>query len=189
MAHLFEPWIGSQYEAHGFRGQRILILGEAHYGNPDEETSTFTRDWVENFASGARANRFFTVVSKLLLAVPAGVSFKAAERRELWDRLAFYNYIQCFPAAKARVRPTVQMWREAAKCLPPVLAQLRPGLLLILGRGLAEHLPELPGCLNRCAVPHPASFGFKLGEWTRLVQQALAIQTPQITRPVTPLRV
>jgi len=40
----FLPWCGVEYESSGFRGRRLLIVGESHYDvNPSRE---FTKDCI-----------------------------------------------------------------------------------------------------------------------------------------------
>jgi hypothetical protein len=174
MTRLFDPWVGSQYQTGGFRGLRVLILGESHYGEPEEETKAFTREWVEGYASSAKGNRFFTVVTKLLLALPVGIRLSRGTRRTLWDSVAFYNYIQRFPGQHSRIRPTSSMWNAAAECFPAVLSELQPTFTLILGRELAGRVPKLPSSISVCDLPHPSSFGFEQARWSNHVQAALA---------------
>jgi hypothetical protein len=170
---LFEPWVGQSYDADGFFGRRVLILGESHYGTPEQETASFTRECVESLAKAASGHRFFTVVAKLLLGAPPGVSLSRDQRTWFWDRVAFYNYIQAFPSHTSRVRPTGEMWSAAAQCFPALLQRLRPDFMLVLGRELAERIPRIPPPTTVCAIPHPSSFGFQQTLWSKNVQVAL----------------
>ena len=176
---LFEPWQGPLYNSEGLSGRRVLILGESHYGKPEEETARFTRECVEFMAKAEKGHRFFTVVAKLLLNEAAGVRLTQRRRCWFWDRVAFYNYIQSFPSTTSRVRPTSTMWSYAALCLPGVLAELRPDLVLVLGRELGRRIPAIPAPLDVCVIPHPSSFGFRFVEWVASVQQALQPASPQ----------
>jgi hypothetical protein len=169
----FEPWVGPLYRDKGFEGLRVLVVGESHYGRPEEEKPSFTRDWVERFASGTQGNRFFTVVSKLLLETPTNERLRLEQRRQLWDRLAFYNYVQSFPGSKSRVRPSRALWDAAAACLPWVINDLQPQFLLILGRDLEKQILRHLPSVSACPIPHPSSFGFKRVEWSGAVRAAL----------------
>jgi hypothetical protein len=175
---LFEPWVGKSYDAEGFFGRRVLILGESHYGTPEQETASFTRECVESLAKAANGHRFFTVVAKLLFGTSPGVKLSRDQRSWLWDRVAFYNYIQAFPSHTSRVRPTGEMWSTAAQCFPALLQRLRPEFVLVLGRELAERIPPIPPPTSVCAIPHPSSFGFAQTRWGKIVQAAL--QSPPV---------
>jgi hypothetical protein len=165
--------VGQSYDADGFFGRRVLILGESHYGTTEQETASFTRECVESLAKAASGHRFFTVVAKLLLGAPPGVSLSRDQRTWFWDRVAFYNYIQAFPSHTSRVRPTGEMWSAAAQCFPALLQRLRPDFVLVLGRELAERIPRIPPPTTVCAIPHPSSFGFQQTLWSKNVQVAL----------------
>jgi hypothetical protein len=169
---LFDPWVGNRYKSEGLDGRRVLILGEAHYGKPEEETSVFTRECVESLARGPNPTKFFTIIAKLLLGVPAGTSLSHADRSEFWDRVAFHNYVQSFPCSESRVRPTPAMWQIAAQCLPEVLMTLRPQFVLVLGRALAARAPSVEPA-KRIEIAHPSSFGFPLDHWMNEVQGML----------------
>lgn len=170
---VFDAWEGDDYRTSGLNGVRVLILGESHYGNPEELAPTFTQGVVRSLGIESR-HRFFTAAAKLLLNSPAGVPLTDSERARFWQRVAFYNYIQEFVGTTPRTRPTKKMWQQAGNCLPAVVSELNPQLMLVLGKALASWLPELPASLKVCRVPHPASFGFQLGKWQLDVQGALA---------------
>lgn len=174
MSPFFRPWIGCSYQTDGLDGLRVMILGESHYGMPHEETADFTNLWVESYASNVKANRFFTIVTKLLLRVPTRTRLKPHDRRELWNRVAFYNYIQSFPASVPRVRPTPQLWQAAEAPFGHVLGALRPQFILILGNDLGKRVaPLIPETVASCIISHPASFGFKHAEWSDRVHRSL----------------
>src|SRR5579871_1141391 len=145
----FDPWIGGRYAGEGIRGVRLLILGESHYSEPKDNRSGFTEDVVREFVQGRR-HRFFTVAQRL---VSGGRGWPSdTDRKEFWDRVAFYNYIQtCLQAT--RCRPTPVMWLAAREPFLQTLGGLvpRPQLLLVLGRELRRNLPELPAEIEVCA--------------------------------------
>lgn len=168
----FQPWIGARYFGEGLRGRRVLVLGEAHYGQL-EEAPEFTRDCVRNLALVPRGHRFFTVVAKLLLDLPVGPSLSFKGKCGLWSRITFANYIQCFPGTSARIRPTHVMWEDAAPRFLSLLATVQCDRVLVLGRELGGQL-ALPSGLVHCEIPHPSSYGFQLDAWRRRVREFLA---------------
>jgi len=64
------------------------------------------------------------------------------DRKEFWDNVAFYNYIQEPVGDGPRERPTEEMWANAKAPFMEVLGQLRPSHLLVLGGQLWENLPS-----------------------------------------------
>lgn len=44
---IFIPWIGAKYESDGFRGLRLLIVCESHYGSKQSERPTATPELVK----------------------------------------------------------------------------------------------------------------------------------------------
>ena len=151
-----------------------MILGESHYGESQEETEDFTRLWIQSYSNANRANRFFTVVTKLLLGISTGSNLSPNRRREVWNHVAFYNYVQRFPSTTARVRPSPQLWKEAEAPFEQVLRELAPDVVLILGRELEKHaVCQIPSSIVVCAIPHPSSFGFRRNEWSLHIQHKL----------------
>lgn len=189
----FLPYRGASYgEPRTDRPSRILVLGESHYAPPGAawaDDPRFTQDVVERWAL-ARRDRFFTVVAKLLLDLPAGVHLSDDARRGVWSSVAFYNYVQQAVAGGPRDRPTAEAWRAARAPFRVVLAELRPDVVLVLGKTLwyqiegfepVEGAPDLRWLRvaeDRRAlatmVNHPSSPGFQLDRWRAPVQGLFA---------------
>lgn len=162
MKKTFEPWIGENYQNGGKIGLRILILGEAHYGNPDEKTTDFTQRIVKKLGQEQRF-AFFTKVQQLIQNRTEFIP--SEDRKTFWDQVAFYNYIQDFPGKTSRIRPTKQMWEEASPIYLETLKELNPELVIILGNKLWDHVPYDDANTPLCGIPHPSSFGFQNAKW------------------------
>lgn len=170
MKRTFEPWVGSRYYSEGYNGARILILGESHYGKPDEETPDFTQIVIRALGQQKRF-RFFTVVQKTVSNETGWISDD--QRRDFWERVAYYNYIQKLVGDWSRIRPTKQMWHDAKEPLLSTLTELSPQILIILGFELYENLPELPESLICCPIQHPSSRGYRYADWQPDIQLAI----------------
>jgi hypothetical protein len=166
----FDPWIGSRYHTDGFRGIQLLILGESHYGKPEDKRSSFTKDVIRDRAQQRRF-RFFTVIQRLVSGGRGWLS--NADRAGFWEQVAFYNYIQAFPGEHPRCRPTPALWSDAREPFLQTLAELSPQLLLVLGHELSGNLPKVPVGVDVCRVPHPSSRGFRYDQWQPEVRAAL----------------
>jgi hypothetical protein len=154
---MFDPWIGQHYSTVGLNGLRILILGEAHYGEPGEEDPNFTKVIVKKCAQDERF-RFFTVTQKIVSGVTGYITDEM--RKRFWEYVAFYNFIQEFPGSKPRIRPTDKMWSEAKEPYAQTLDELKPDVVIVLGSGLAGRLPKIENSIAFCYIHHPASCGF-----------------------------
>ena len=151
MKRVFNPWIGNQYKGGGFKGLRILILGEAHY---DEEKENMVPDYTTAIIrklGQTEAFRFHTVVQNIMEGKSGARTI--AEKVVFWERVAFYNYIQQFSGCSARSKPTPQMWNEGAEPYAETLNELKPDLVIVLGDRLWNNLPDDPRLLH---IQHPS---------------------------------
>jgi hypothetical protein len=191
----FKPWKGKRYESNQLFGKRILVLGESHY-EWDENIPLYpdlTIDCIREQAEGIHTSQFWTNIAVAFLNKRPSQE----EKKEFWDSIAFYNYVQKSVGFGPRVRPTEDMWRISEQGFVEVLAKLLPKVVIVLGYALWQHLPELGGrngpkiigseqtdtwhyplpnaesCLAY-AIRHPSA-GFSGPYWYRYVQQAILL--------------
>lgn len=138
----FEPWVGREYTSE--TRPRWFVLGESHYGKAGDETPDFTSKVILADVFNGRY-RFFTQIAKLLLGSPPGSYLNDADLHALWERIVFYNFVQCFVGGAARIRPSQEMWRAAQDPFLKVLATTAPTHLLVLGWELWRFLPAGSG--------------------------------------------
>lgn len=158
----FRPWVGEKYETEGIEGGvQLLILGESHYGTSGPDDSTFTRRVVANYGQDDERHAFFTQTAKLVLGLTGDDYLSDEQQRQFWDRVAFYNYVQEYAGETPGGTVTTEMWEDAEEPFLTVLEQLDPDALLILGKGLSSHVPEVD--VETCVVTHPSSprFGYE----------------------------
>ena len=168
----FQPWVGDHYHSSRY-GVRVMVLGESHYGEPEDYAPDFTQHVINEHAFQPGL-RFFTIVTNLLRGTTDEPT--AEERREAWQHVAFYNYVQEFVGDAGRIRPTRAMWRDAAAVLEEVVAELRPDVILVLGYQMWDHLPELP--VTWACVKHPCggmSYDEAIPEFNRAIAEALSL--------------
>jgi hypothetical protein len=151
---MFEPWCGDEYKS-GIEGRRVLILGESHYHNCDNdppcreaETETdrelrhrnLTREVVEWWKDNPHPSPLSYRVPELF----------GIEKPKFWNKVVFYNYVQAFVGCAARVRPTEEMWADEgnAKEFQVVLDCFEPDRILVLGKKLWTNLPSSPALLE-----------------------------------------
>ncbi len=171
MSVIFQPWIGNLYRANNRFGVQVLVLGESHYGDEAETRPTVTTEVVRWLAQDER-HAFFTKVSKVLLGLDEKIWLNNEARGEVWEHVAFYNYIQGFVSTDPRVRPTTNMWENAREPFLQIVRDLNPQLMLVLGIELGRNLPAVPSSIEVCVIQHPST-GFSYEKWNRMFLEAL----------------
>jgi hypothetical protein len=156
----FLPWIGDSYTK-GFKGRKLLILGESHYTKWKEgkvgQAAThvldneFTRDCIkETINRDDHSNtRLWKNIEKSLLN-QSGVPWKGSEEnwtmdggRPFWERLAFYNFVQSPVEAGSRQAPIKEQFQKSFQPFRAVLDALAPERVWVCGKRLWNHMnPE-----------------------------------------------
>jgi len=185
----YQPWKGPGFDSDD---KRVLVLGESFYGvvpldinqiGPYKAANNkFNKDESRRWA------RHFHKIEKLFSAWPC------SDTRELWGRIAYYNYISESVGKTPGVRPTDEMWLNAIEPFKAVLLHLKPRRVLVLGtggnglwgkllaspivkkaeNGVFRFLDEQAGPVLR-VIGHPASRGFytKLPQYRQTVKELL----------------
>lgn len=176
----YDPWVGPDYGVGRFPGLRILVLGESHYTwRRSGDSSDLTQWCVKEYALGTERRRFFTLVASLLTGERP---VSAGSKRDVWNSVSFYNYVQERVGRRARTRPTAAMWSRSGRPFMEVLRQLRPDVVIALGLSLWSNMPPadregptigtLETCeysigrrsrsVLACGMRHPCGRGFVL---------------------------
>ena len=152
----FHPWIGRLYGRESRFGVRLLVLGQSHYGQPDEvsEPRTFTREIVRCYSAQHR-HRYFTIIAKVLRGDRGWIEDE--ERAAIWENIAFYNYIQSLVPAPG-IPPTSAQWDAAHTPFMTVLNTLQPDAVLVAGQRLWGQIEQMPRPANMefTFINHPS---------------------------------
>ena len=136
---IYEPWVGAEYAD----AQRMLVLGECPHG-------FLTPDGLPDLSSPS-CIRF----AKALVGCRSSLSL--ASRACLWNRVAFYAYVQA-PLSEPRPRPTSAQLKLSEPAFWLVLERLQPRCVVVLGQRLYAALPG-SGCLGeRVSGPDGTAF-------------------------------
>jgi hypothetical protein len=159
----FRPWVGKNYNAAGFNGKRLLVLGESCYcggcspggdcagGEPQEwwdekeweECRNKIPDVVAGFLASAKSDpkkgkrntyRRFTDVFM-------GRDCTPDEIQAFWNSFVFYNYVQTAPEGPS-IAPKPQEWKTGEKPFFEVLAEYNPDVIIAWGRRLWDNMPK-----------------------------------------------
>lgn len=132
----FRPWKGANYED-GSQDLRILVLGESQYTSDHfDNPVNFTIERVQEYIGGGCKGKFWTNIAQALI----GRGLVLEERRQFWNSVSFYNYVQEFLAGP-RLAPSEKAWETGPAAFEEVLEELKPGFILVLGSRLWEHMP------------------------------------------------
>lgn len=158
----FAPWIGLHYER-GLCGLRILLVCESHYGEKQHERPTVTPEIVKALALGERhpratrklpRHKHFTLIMSAVLNVRQ--RFSDTQRRDFWNRVAYYNFLQEFLKG-SRIKPPPDVWQRSEKAFTEVLRVLAPDLIICFSRRNGNRIKSLAGDVPVAVVNHPSS--------------------------------
>ena len=137
----FEPWTGCRYGRHNSCGlpERLLVLGESHYGGKEQDCPTFTQEAVKEFLAGDDSYLFLTWVLNAC-RVPEREPTPEA-RAEFCHAIAFYNFVQDM-IPKPRVRPSKEQWAGGIAPFFECLDRLTPSHVVACGFQLWDTLPH-----------------------------------------------
>lgn len=160
MSHInFRPWVGKNYLSQGYKGKRILVLGESHYcyelceggkcyplcarEKMKEDCFSQTEDVLEAFVhsySGESYEQTFLCFERAIL----GKEATQEEREDLWNGVVFYNYLQ-FDQAGPRKPIMPEYWAESELAFKEMLEEYMPDYIIVWGVRLYEGLPDWGG--------------------------------------------
>lgn len=148
MKHIrFEPWKGEKYQTGGIFEKKILVIGESFYCSEEEAVATLTKKVVTDYLAirngeirenkGEWTNTYLKFERSLV-----GEVTTPERSREIWDSIAFYNFLQV-PMSGARESGATIDYINAEKAFFEVLNVLQPDLIIVWGVGkLFNNLPE-----------------------------------------------
>lgn len=152
----FLPWVGEKYkDGIGFDKngiiqydkdtprKKVLVLGESHYcANESDATPDITRKVIEDFLNpSSEWEPYKNTYTKFERAL-AGKELDASNKIELWNHIAFYNYVQ-EPMKGARFAPTEEQYKKSEKAFWKVIEELTPDYIIVWGIRLYNKLPEV----------------------------------------------
>ena len=156
----FRPWVGKNYQSTGYKGKRILVLGESHYcikdlepggrccplckkENMKDDCYSQTEDVVNTFIHYYDGERYLQTFLCFERAI-VGKELTQEEREELWQSVMFYNYIQ-FSQSGARIAPQADHWEKSELAFRELLEEYMPDYIIVWGVRLYNGLPNWDG--------------------------------------------
>lgn len=163
----FKPWIGQNYSTKGYKGKRIMILGESHYclkelalngrcypkcdkKHMKDDCFTQTQDVVSQFVYGYVGEKYLQTFLCFERAV-VGKELSQEEREEFWNGVIFYNYIQ-YSQPKPRVAPQPEFWKLSEEPFKELLTEYMPDIIVVWGNRLYNGLPDWGGIASKLFI-------------------------------------
>ena len=143
-----KPFVGENYGKSG--RTRVMMLGESHYcENPDDFNSEITKDVIEDlYDEESEHEGYKNTYAKAINAIAGKKLGSPQEKREWWNKLSFYNFVQS-PMTGPRIAPTPEQLKDASDAFFNVLEVNKPTHLLCWGYRLFDnYLPEGGRLLN-----------------------------------------
>lgn len=142
----FLPWIGRKYGL-GYCNRRLLILGESHYDEWEGERHIlrrdFTRKCVEEIIDRIDGSRFWKYIEQALLNEIRSDGWCQSGGMPLWERVAFYNFVQESVPGGPRKSPQRNAFQKSRQPFRAVLEQLRPDRVIVCGKRLWKEMEEV----------------------------------------------
>lgn len=146
----FQPFVGTNYYIGGIFGKRIMVLGESHYceegcadcGNlaNHRECATFTSGVLVDYLDENRPReRWMNTFLKFERSL-VGHETDWAERKQIWNSLMFYNYLQVAMGGP-RKAGTNEQYEHASHVFYDVIDKYLPQYIIVWGSRLWNYLP------------------------------------------------
>lgn len=161
----FKPWVGDYYESGGIFEKKILILGDyfrcgekcpdCGNGLNHENCRTFATDVVRSIMDGEKAG--WTPTFRKFESALLGSLTSVGKSREIWNSVAFTNYLQ-IAAGSSRTDCPAENYNMAAPAFFELLELLRPDIVIAWGKRLYAKMPrenfkeESPVTGNGCSA-------------------------------------
>ena len=163
----FKPWIGKNYFINGYKGIRILVLGESHYcmnelskggrcypickkENMRNDCFSQTEDVLDYYLNRYSGEPYLKTFVCFERAV-TGKELTRKEREDFWQGVIFYNYIQ-YSQNGPRTAPQQEYWATSEHAFKELLEQYMPDYIIVWGVRLYNGLPDWQGVGSKLFV-------------------------------------
>lgn len=191
----FRPHIGQRYLTGGFRGKRILVLGESHYcrnelseggrcfpkckkENMKDDCLSQTEDVIDGMIynyDGSKYLQTFLCFERAVL----GKVLSQNEREEFWEGVIFYNYLQ-FSQPGPRCPVEHENWEQSEYAFRQLLESYLPDYIIAWGVRLYNELPNWDGVHSLLTIEN-----YSTDVWTYSIK-GKPIPMLKIHHPSTP---
>ena len=158
----FLPWVGQYYGKENFLNKKVMVLGESvhcgHRCSPCDGCPNFTIGCVLDhlndnvYDEQGKYQKWANTYKKFESAL-IGRKLLMEERPLAWDAIVFYNYFQtALDFSRQPLGGNIE-YNRAAECLMSMLQEYEPDRVIVWGRRLWNHLPNI-NWFNRPTIEH-----------------------------------
>ncbi|GAA0304484.1 hypothetical protein GCM10009128_24800 [Psychrosphaera haliotis] len=148
----FKPWVGKQYgQVNSIFRKKILILGDSHYTDElevpelinDQPSSDFTTAVINDYLNEEIKGNWKSTFTKFMNSFVQGTVHENSAQEELWNSVAFYNYLQIPAGSEPRLTQHYDYSKEKDRdAFLEVLSELKPDVIISWGSKAWDAIPE-----------------------------------------------
>lgn len=144
----YQPWISENYLSGNGKYGKLLILGESHYDDLDEDEDQKDYDiengktdsidepndiFIENNFTSGVINKFINKEIDIAFYRNVGLLFNPNDKYEIWTHIAFANGIQV-PMGDSNAQPSVKDIKTVEKAFWLLMENLEPDKILVCSK-------------------------------------------------------
>ena len=168
----FRPWIGSEYglDSSVFN-QKILVLGDSHYADESEimnlvedleQSCDFTTGVMNDYLNPEVDGKWKSTFTKFMNSLVLNSVHSERSPSELWNSVAFYNYLQIPAGATSRLTQHFDYSKEKDRnALLEFIEELNPDIIISWGNKVWDAIPEEFGYGNYVTGEEFSDFLYK----------------------------
>lgn len=148
----FNPFVGSKALTEGFKGKKILVLGNSHYcgyceacgihglAKPEqmEECIDFTTNVVNDYLAARRGESetagWMSTFLRFERALSGNTETTPEESEEIWSRLLFANFVQTAYQGSWNSRYTDEDYAASAPLIMSIVDEYQPDYIIAWGK-------------------------------------------------------
>lgn len=152
----FKPWVGNKYgKSDSIFTKKILVLGDSHYIDEagdivvNGEPCDFTTDVMLDYLDPNLKGRWKSTFTKFMNSFVSNSKHSDIDRIELWNSVAFYNYLQIPAGSLSRQTQHYDYSQDTDRsAVLEVINELGPDIIVSWGNKVWDAMPENLGYGN-----------------------------------------
>lgn len=152
----FKPWIGNKYgKFDSIFTNKILVLGDSHYIDEADDIVAngkpcdFTTDVILDYLNPNLHGRWKSTFTKFMNSFVSNSEHSDLDRIELWNSVAFYNYLQIPAGSLSRRTQHYDYSQDTDRsAVLEVINELNPDIIVSWGNKVWDAMPESLGYGN-----------------------------------------
>jgi hypothetical protein len=169
----FRPWVGNNYgKLDSTFTKKILVLGDSHYideaddvvVNGMSESCDFTTGVMLDYLDPNIKGRWKSTFTKFMNSFVSNSKHSDLDRSELWNSVAFYNYLQIPAGSLSRQTQYYDYSRDSDRsAVLEIINELDPDIIVSWGNKVWDAIPEnlgygngnVSGSYSNCCFIYP----------------------------------